>query len=260
MTASGRWALSLLTAFAGAAMLPGQSTPSLLPGYRARVLGVFNAQTGEPIEGAQVTDMLSQMSALTTKTGTVSLIFLPDSGSMVRIQKIGYQPTTLVVRISPADTVPVTVVLNATTTILPAVVTKDSAPKYVPPGLRAMEERRKLGFGHFITEAELRKNDSQKMTNVIRTLPNVNIVCSKFGVRECWAVAGRLSSKYMVQGGSCDIEVYMNGALSNDHDLEKLQVAEFEGVEFYPGGATIPVQYNKTGSNCGVLLLWTRER
>ena len=31
-------------------------------------------------------------------------------------------------------------------------------------------------------------------------------------------------------------------------------------VEFYAGGATIPVQHNKTGSNCGVLLLWTRER
>jgi len=39
-----------------------------------------------------------------------------------------------------------------------------------------------------------------------------------------------------------------------------MRVDQFAGVEFYPGGATIPSQYNKTGSSCGVLLLWTRER
>jgi hypothetical protein len=233
-----------------------------VPAYRARILGVFDANTGEPIEGAQVTDILTRMSAITTKTGTVSLVFLPDSGSMIRVQKIGYQPATMVVKISPADTLPITMVLSPTATTLPAVVTKDSAPVYVSPGLRGMEERRKQGFGHFITEAELRKNDSKKMTNVIRTLPNINIACPRTGVRrgECWAVAGRLNAKYAIQGGSCDLDVYINGAISNDNDLEKLAVAEFAGVEYYPGGATIPAQYNKTGSSCGVLLLWTRER
>ena len=47
---------------------------------------------------------------------------------------------------------------------------------------------------------------------------------------------------------------------AGDNNLQQMRVDQFAGVEFYPGGATIPSQYNKTGSSCGVLLLWTRER
>ena len=244
------------------ATVQSQDSLTTVPAYRARILGVFDVNSGEPIEGAQVTDILSRMSSVTTKTGTVSLIFLPDSGSMIRVQKIGYQASTMVVKISQADTVPITMLLSPTATVLPTVVTKDTGTKYLSPGLRAMEERRKQGFGHFILEDELRKNDSKRMTNIIRTLPNVNISCPRIGKRvgECWAVTGRLDSKYMVLGGSCDLDLYINGAPYSDNDLEKLAVHEFAAVEYYAGGATIPPQYNKTGSNCGVLLLWTRER
>ena len=145
---------------AAAVTLGAQQSPTRLPAYRGRVLGVFDANTGEPIEGALVTDVVSKMSALTTKTGTVSLVFLPDSGSIVRVQKIGYQPATMVVRISPEDTLPITMLHTGTATTLPAVVTKDSAPKFLSPGLREFEERRKQGMGHYITEAQLRMFDA----------------------------------------------------------------------------------------------------
>jgi hypothetical protein len=43
-------------------------------------------------------------------------------------------------------------------------------------------------------------------------------------------------------------------------DFGRLTARDYAAVEFYAGGATIPAQYNATGSDCGVLLLWTRER
>lgn len=245
--------MSAIATLVAAAPVHAQDSLMRIPAYRARILGVFDANTGEPLEGAQVSDIFSRLSSLTTKTGTVSLVFLPDSGSMVRVQKIGYQPATMLVKISAEDTLPITMVLSPVATTLPTVVTMDSAPRYVSPGLRAMEERRKKGFGQFITETELRKNDSKRLTNVIRTLSNINLACPRKGLRrgECWAVGGRTG---------CPLDVYLNGALSTDNDLEKLQVSEFAGVEYYPGGATIPPQYNKTSAACGVLLLWSRER
>ena len=34
----------------------------------------------------------------------------------------------------------------------------------------------------------------------------------------------------------------------------------YAGVEYYPGGASTPLQFNATDAACGVLVLWTRER
>jgi hypothetical protein len=227
----------------------GTGTEPTLPPYRYRLLGVYDAQSGDPIEGAEVVDMLSKTSALTTKTGTISLFFLPDGGGIVRIRKLGYQPITMPLAISPADTVPVTVTMTPAATTLPTVVTTDSAPHYLSPRLREFEDRRKQGFGYFITEAEMRKNDNGTMTNMVRRFPGVNVVCRGRG---CRAVSMR--------GGCGNVVLYIDGVRSTDSDLEKINVNEYAGAEYYAGGATAPPQYNATGSSCGVLLLWSRER
>jgi len=233
-----------------------------LPAYRQRVLGVYSAASGDPIEDAEVIDVLTRTTARTTKTGTVTLSFLPEGGSLVRIQRIGFTPLMLTIAISPADTVPLTIVLSPTSQALPTVVTTDSAPKYISPGLRAFEERRQQGNGHFIGEDELRKNDNRKISNLVRNFPGLTLNCPRTGPNKnaCFAVSTRQKSRLALAGGVCPLDIYINGASSVDTDLEKLRVDEFAGVEYYAGGAAIPTQYNRTGSSCGVILLWTRER
>jgi hypothetical protein len=229
---------------AGQAPLPSSS-------YRARVLGVFDASDGRPIEGVEITDMASGTRAFTTRTGTVSLAFLPDGGSSVRIRKLGYAPLTQFVRISPADTVPITLILSPIPTILPDVVTRDSAPHYVSPGLRDFEERRKHGLGQYIDERELRKNDDRELSDVLRRLSAVNVSCSTRTPRRCTAMSTRVGCPYVI---------YLNGARISDTNLLMLSVSELGGAEAYTGAGTIPAQYSGTGSACGVLLFWNRER
>jgi hypothetical protein len=134
--------------------------------YRYRLLGVYDAVSGEPVEGVEVADVLSGTKALTTKTGTVSLLFLPDGGSLVRLRKLGYEVQTMTVAISPADTAPITVVLVPATQ-LPTVVVTDSAPSYISPGLRTFEDHRKTGMGQYVTEAEFRKGENRTMANLL---------------------------------------------------------------------------------------------
>lgn len=88
------------------------SAASVLPGYRYRLLGVFDRLTGDPIAGADVIDMTTGTRARTSTTGTVSLIFLPEGGTPVRITKPGYEDLTLAVEISAETAEPLTLVMD----------------------------------------------------------------------------------------------------------------------------------------------------
>jgi hypothetical protein len=71
----------------------------------------------------------------------------------------------------------------------------------------------------------------------------------------CFAVSSR-------EVGQCAFDVYVNSTrLYRDFaDLDKLRVEDYAGIEVYSGAATVPAEYNMTGSACGVILLWFRER
>ena len=90
---------------------PAAPAPSTMPPYRFRLLGVYDAQTGDPIEGAFVTDLTTGTKARTTSTGTVSLAFLPEGTTPVRISKEGYEDLSIGVEISSGTTTPLTLIL-----------------------------------------------------------------------------------------------------------------------------------------------------
>ncbi len=240
--------------------------------YRYRVLGVFDEQTGDPIEGVEVSDVLSGNKSLTTTTGTVSLLFLPDGGSMVRLRKVGYEVQTFPVSISPSDTTPLTIVMSRATQ-LPTVVVTDSAPHYLSPALRAFEERRAKGNGRFLSEADMRKNDEKSLAELLSSrLPGMFAVPGPGGAKYLVSSRRPCSGPAMrgCQTADCYISVYVDGVKTYDvstmggrgmtPDFSRMNPRDYAGAEFYPGGASVPVQYNATSSGCGVLLLWTRER
>lgn len=53
---------------------------------------------------------------------------------------------------------------------------------------------------------------------------------------------------------------WLDGSPYLDNDLERLNINQLGGIEYYAGAASVPPQYNRTGSTCGVIIFWTRER
>src|SRR6185312_14642586 len=152
---------------AGAQSTPDSAKAATVPAYRFRVLGVLDADSGQPVEDAEVINVLSGVSAKTTKTGTVSLFFLAEGVSMVRIRKLGYATQAMAVEIGPNATTPITIVFERAQQ-LPAVVTTDSAPHWISSALRGFEERRKTGLGYFIPSDLLRKEEDRPLGNVLK--------------------------------------------------------------------------------------------
>jgi hypothetical protein len=243
-----------IAAISTGAPASAQTSDSL--SYRHRLLGVFDTQSGEPLEGVEITNIFDQVTALTTKTGTVTLAFLPEGAALIRVRKVGYQPTTITVVISPVDTVPITVTLARSGVTLEKVVTIDSNFNG-SRRFKEFEERRAHHVGgYFITAEELRKNEHSTMTNVLRRVSGMNIVCNRSG-SDCRAASAR--AYVGMSGTPCFSKIYVDGIISTETNLQLLQVTEYGGVEYY-SGAEIPPQYNATGSACAVLLLWTRDR
>ena len=257
-----RFARPFVLSIALAVHLAGaQDTISRLPGYRFRVMGVYDASTGEVVKGAEVVDLASGRIGTTNAAGLISLGFLPDGGSLVRIRKVGYQPFMQFVSISPSDTAPVTGLLYPAVTTLPTVVARDSSVKYLSSNLQGFEQRRRSGFGRFIAEAELRKWDDHSLRDVLPTLPGLQIQCAKtLPGNPCYVVGVRMVRKYGILGGTCTATVYVDGVPDQDPDVRRLFARDYAGVEFYPGPAEVPPQFNATGNACAVLVLWTREK
>ena len=231
---------------------PGAAETAQIPWYRFRVLGLFDDQSGLPVEGADVIDVLSGNSVRTTSTGTASLLFLPDGGALVRIRKIGYKLQTLMVSIAPEDTTPLTLILERVVE-LPAIATIDSAPRYRSSGLRGFEARRQMkAGGEFMSEAEIRKDEGRSLgTLLMAYMPGVVITAGRQGKMQL------ARSPRCARGGQPSI--YLDGVRLTTNDLSDFQLENLSGVEYYANNSTAPAEFGQTASSCGSLLLWSRQ-
>ena len=125
------------------------------------MVGVFDEETGTPIEGADVSDLGTGITARTTKTGTVGIFMADTTGTMLRIKKVGYAASTLVLGTALTDTIPVTAMMIRAGHALAPVITIGSRTVRLAAGdtvsallKSGFYERREMGgapSGAFIT-------------------------------------------------------------------------------------------------------------
>jgi hypothetical protein len=94
----------------------------------ARLVGVFDELSGEPLQGVEVMDYATGTKAYTTSSGAVSLWFIRQSPALLVIRRIGYDPIFFPVNLGPSDTAAITITLKRVTR-LPEVVARS---KYEP--------------------------------------------------------------------------------------------------------------------------------
>ncbi len=241
-----------------------------VPPYRLRLLGVFDEQTGNPIDGAKVSDVLGRTSTVTGKTGVVSLVFLPEGMSLVRLRKLGYEPQTLLVNISPSDTTPLTLTMRHVFE-LAAVVTTAFATTIQSRRLSGFKEReRSHASGYFINEVTLEKSASRQLADLLRgRLPAVGIADIQ---GEPYLTASQRCRDGADHGPP---QLYVDGVPAapdwipaNDRpmpppdqtpfSLTRFQVSDLAGIEWYPDNTMLPMEFSSMSKRCGVLLLWTK--
>ena len=240
----------------------------------ARLRGVVTSQNGKrPVSGADVWIVSVNRGARTDSAGEFRVDGLPAGPQLIEIRRIGFDERRETITLESGKETTHRFSLTPAAQPLDTVrsLAKDST--YISPMLRGFEERRlSRQGGQFISDSVLRASDNQMLAQVLTSqVPGATITAGPKGSRVL--VSTRKSCRGPVLLHSCTrpdcyVEVYIDGVLmyypganEDPPNMDRMGVTDLAGVEFYAGGASMPVgMHSSTDQGCGSLWLWTREK
>jgi hypothetical protein len=232
-----------------------------------RIIGVFDAESGAPLEEVQVRDVFGGAYAVTTATGTARIDFLTFRGAaaIVQLRKVGYEPKQLIV--SRGDSTPITETMERLT-MLPTVVTTAKYRIERDAGRWAgFEQRCRSKLVTCIRDDELAKQPSANLADVLIHAPGITIgACSKGTGRDgqCGRIAMRSTT---IPPSYCKPTIFVDGfewSIDSPIDLVPGRSAEapytptnVKAVEVYSSERVRPLRF--TGDpTCGAIVIWTK--
>jgi hypothetical protein len=191
----------------------------------------------------------SSIRVVTGANGRFRILGIPAGQYILVVHRLGYAPSSMALQVAGGDTLRMSFTLERIATALDTVVV---AAKRYSMRVAEFEERRKLGFGQFMTQAEIEKRNSVFTSELMRPFMSVVVVETDRG----------FGHKAVSYRGGCEFQVYLDGiALPPPVNLDNLPTPkDLAGIEVYSGPASTPLQYKTTGGGgfCGVILVWTR--
>jgi hypothetical protein len=253
---------------------------------------VIADSTRAPIVGAEVALPDLGKSAMSDARGEFRITGIPAGEQRVVVRRLGYGAADTRLKFEGHETVERRVVLGRAVMLEPVTV----SDRAIARSLESFEENRRVGLGHFLTRAEIAKYDGMTLRTVLQQIPDVRMVNGR--TESAWVTSRRAPAAlcptppprdptrplrpgclenhgyyvpftYEAAQGmvpACYALVYVDGALMNGvrepvepFDVSTIAPERIEAIEFYAGAAQTPLKYSRMGSNCGVLVIWTRR-
>ena len=221
-----------------------QSVPTETGG----IVGFIADTGGMRVAGAQVSIAGVRGRAETGDDGNFRMSGVPAGSQLLIARRIGYRPESVTVSVRPGIIAEVAVRMRPTPQQMTPVVVDGGAAR--PTGrLRAFNERRAQGLGHYFTAADIERRHPMLVTDLLRTIPGVRINRQ----------TGQSVISFREQ--RCQPLVWIDGspATAGPLDPDMFTPGALAGIEVYLGVATIPAEltWMNGKSSCGVIALWT---
>ena len=216
------------------------------------VAGVADAETGQPLEGAEVILLGVHRLARANAMGEATVDQIPRGPQRVRVRKLGYAPSEVDIAMV-GDTTGAVFRLQRSVTQLGVV---NVEAEWTPPQMKDVEVRRKQGIGRFLTDVDLDKDRDRDFPVVLTTrFPGLRTVLDlRSGNR---VLASTRDPGGTAGGAPCFVTVYLDGINVPPEDTELVRTWDLAAVEFYTA-AQVPVRYRTKSYACGVVLLWSK--
>jgi TonB family protein len=227
---------------------PTPEKPS--PLLRGSIAGTVLDPDGSPLAGAQlqVIGLLGRGS--TGSDGTFLLAGIPTGPRMLRIRRLGFQPESVSVEVTPGGEARVDVRLEPIAQRMEAVVVEARERPVYRGRMARFWERRDRGVGTFFTAEDIDRRNPMQVTDLLRMVPGVQLVPQGY------------EQMIYFRGMRCAPLIWLDGAPASAGYLNPDNFApnSLAGIEVYSGPAQVPAElmWVRGAGSCGVIALWTR--
>jgi hypothetical protein len=239
----------------------GYSERSTVDERRFALQGIVtDRETGQPLDATEV--ILNGGDTTGTRAdGTFDMLdaHWARGTNRVEFHRRRYEPVAWEFWMDEEDSeVSISVTLNPLAVELEEVEV-DGAAFAVPRKLVGFYQRQRRARGRFIGPEQLERSNVASILDVLRRVPGVDVVRP--------GGANLVGSNQYIQLSQASTVcrtlfqqplVYVDGTLFDVDFMLSFDVNHLAAIEIYNGAAEIPAEFNRTGSDCGVLVLWTK--
>jgi hypothetical protein len=242
--------------------------PSLGQAPRTGVIdGLVTDSTLSPIDGADVAIFRTSVHVETGGSGRFRIHQVPAGQYLIIVRRLGFRPVSGIVDVAPDETVRLSYTMEHSIARLDATVVTE---KNISVKMVEFEARRREGAGQFLTQEDIQRHGAVYPTELIRSFSGIRVISTSGGGGSVSYVAvgsrGGMGDFVMSDSGSrnppCLTQIFVDGArIAAGTNLDLLPPPkDIAGVELYTGPARVPPQYIGRGLQCGVMLIWTKDR
>ena len=216
---------------------------------KASVSGVVVLDGSRSNAGTRVELAGTDIAATTNERGEFTMRNLPSGTRLLVARRLGWVVQTVPVDLSSREEKRVKITLPRFVEMMsPVLVTARRAAALERVGFT---QRKKTGFGFYITPDQLENTHPSVLSDILRQVPGLRVSYGVYGdvIVSSRGVTNACMQYYM------DDSPYLE---MRPGDVNRFVTArEIVAVEVYHGAET-PAQYVRAGADCTTILIWTR--
>lgn len=266
---------SLICALAVSSLAAQTATTRDSTPPKLRIIGVYNARSGDPIPGVVVRDLFTGSSAITTVSGLARLDFVAFKGNaaIVELQKLGFEAKQIM--LTRGDTTPVTELMNPATTLAP-VVTKERYLITHDPGLydgfeMRCQEKLVTCFNPESIASRPVANIADFLIKAVgvtlggcgggtgKWMANRSGLCNSVAMHPTVIPPSYCFPNFFIDGYQCDVRMGSPiDSIPGKAPKGAFTPSNVKAIEVYPSDKPRPMRFMGTDYTCGAVVIWTK--
>ena len=244
-------------------IVPTRTGPPTEPAVRTT--GVIDGAVADsslrPIGFAEVVILRTDIKLQTNSAGRFRFLDVPAGQYLLIVRRIGYSPVSAIIQVATRDTLRLSFTLHPTVQTLETVTVVEERRSL---RMLEFEQRRKQGWGYFITQQQIEQRNLPVSEDYLRFAPSISLAPTQnaSGIPDLVAISKREGGSIYGDGaGACALQIVVDGVpMPPRFPLALLPTPrEIAGIEVYNGPATVPAQFNGLDRRCGMVLVWTKD-